>query len=221
MNKLLPHGIKKTILLLGAVMLCHFPRNTSAELLGVDLIGTGDQLLTRDTTTGTDWLDLTATLNLSARDILADIGGWQSLGFVHATTMDVRTLFLNSDPPNIVINTGANPLSPSNVRGAQRLLNLMGITFPGPSPNDFDILGNGIAGAGEPGVSLVHFADYGTTTDGTRGFFFVPDGIAPDTFRDTQVGNFLIRPIPEPSTVWLLATGMVFLSLGARKRIRS
>jgi hypothetical protein len=211
------HASKTAILLIGWIMLCLAPRNASAELLGVDLLSTGDQLLTRDTATGLDWLDLTATLNLSARDIQGGSGGWRSLGFVHATTMSVRTLFLNSDPPNVVINTGANPLSPSNVNGAQRLLNLMGITFPGPSNNDFDIVGNGIAGIGEPGVGLVHFADYGTITDGSLGFFFVPDGIAPDTFRDAQVGNFLVRPIPEPSMVWLLVTtGLLFLSFRAR-----
>src|SRR6185503_20083259 len=111
MKKLLPHATKKPLLLLGAFILCLAPGNLSAELLGVDLFAPGDRLVTRDTATGVDWLDLTATLNLSAQDILADIGGWQSLGFAHAATMDVRTLFLNSDPPNIVINTGANPLS--------------------------------------------------------------------------------------------------------------
>ncbi|TCO79633.1 putative secreted protein with PEP-CTERM sorting signal [Plasticicumulans lactativorans] len=208
------------VLLLALILSSLSPRPGSAALLGVDLLSSGDQRLTRDTATWLDWLDLTATLNLSAQDIQDGMGGWKSRGFVHATISDVRTLFLHADPPNIVINTGANPLSAANVDGAQRLLQLMGVTSPGPSDNDFDILGNGIAGVGEPGAGYAHLADYGTNTDGTLGFFFVPDGIVFDTFSDAQVGNFLIRPIPEPSAAWLLGAGLAALSGTLRNMTR-
>lgn len=60
----------------------------SASLLELDLLTAGDGLVTRDTETGLDWLDLTATLNLSYNDIEADLGGWISLGFRHATGLE-------------------------------------------------------------------------------------------------------------------------------------
>jgi hypothetical protein len=50
-------------------------------------------LITRDTETGLEWLDLTATENLSYNDIEADVGGWISLGFRHATGSEVCGLF--------------------------------------------------------------------------------------------------------------------------------
>lgn len=200
------------------------PSYASAELLPIDLFATGDQLITRDTSSGLEWLDLTATINMSAEDIRTGSGGWQSLGFGHATIAQVRALFLASDPANAVINTGENPTSTQNLSGALLLLHLLGVTHPGPSTNDFDVLGNGIAGVDEPSAGLIHFADFGTNTDKTFGFFFVPDGIAPSNFRDTQVGNFLVRyssdptPISAPSSFVLESFSLALLTTLSLRR---
>jgi len=220
MNDSLSTAGRGAIVLFGLAAWLLWPAASPGALNALDLFAGGDRLLTRDTATGLDWLDLTATMNLSARDISTGVGGWQLRGFVYATIAQVRTLFLDSDPPNVVINSGANPTSPNNVPGAQLLLNLVGITHPGPSTNEFDIVGNGIAGVGEPGPGLVHLADYGTSTDGTLGFFFVPDGTVADTFRDAQVGNFLVRPVtvPEPSGLLLFAVGVLVHRVGRRER---
>lgn len=199
------------------LLLCGTAR---AELIPIDLISAGDQLITRDTATGLDWLDLTATLNLSVQELRGGAGSWLASGFHFASSEQVRALFLNSDPGNVEINTGLNPTSPGNLVGAQRLLNLMGVTHPGPSGNDFDILGNGIAGVGEPGAGFAHFAVYGTNWEATVGYFFVPDGVAPTTFKDAEVGSFLVRvsAVPEVSQVWLFALGLAGVALGTRVR---
>lgn len=194
-----------------------------AELIPIDLISAGDQLITRDTATGLDWLDLTATLNLSVRDLRDGAGSWLASGFHFASSEQVRTLFLNSDPGNVEINTGLNQTSPGNLVGAQRLLDLLGVTHPGPSSNDFDILGNGIVGVGEPGSGYAYFADYGTNWDATVGFFFVPDGVAPTTFKDAEVGSFLVRvsAVPEVSQAWLFVLGLAGVALGTREKRRT
>jgi hypothetical protein len=43
----------------------------TATIIEVDLLTPGDALVTRDTATGLDWLDLTQTLGLSVNDIRA------------------------------------------------------------------------------------------------------------------------------------------------------
>jgi len=60
------------IILVAAVLLAHADRS-HAVLMGADLLNPGDSLLTRDTATGLDWLDLTATTNLSVNDILGGV----------------------------------------------------------------------------------------------------------------------------------------------------
>lgn len=49
-----------------------------ATLIEVDLISAGDGLVSRDTLTGLDWLDLTATTDLSYDQVEADADGWIS-----------------------------------------------------------------------------------------------------------------------------------------------
>ncbi len=193
-----------------------------AALVPMDLISVGDQLITLDTSTGLAWLDLTATMNLSVQDIRSGAGAWSARGFVYASSDQVRTLFLNADPGNVVINTGSDPTSSGNLLGAQRLLDLLGVTHPGPSGNEFDILGNGIVGVGEPGAGLAHFAVYGTNSDATVGYFFVPDGVASTSFKDPEVGSFLVlSPVPEASQTWLFALGLPLVALGASARRRA
>ena len=198
-----------------SVLLClFFSAQSSAELIAVDLMSAGDQLLTRDTRTGLDWLDLTATLGLSVGDITDDAGGWASRGFVYASTPQVQQLFLDADPSNPAVNVSA-----AKIPAALVLLDLLGVTNPGPSNNEFDVLGNGIEGVGEPGANLAYFADYGTDTAVTVGFLFVRDGTAPITFKDPMVGSFLVRTpasIPEPSTILLLTVGLMGMTVSRR-----
>jgi hypothetical protein len=56
--------------------------------------GRGDQLLTLDTATGFEWLNLTATANLSYLGVLAGFGGFVgSFGFKFATSNQVGALY--------------------------------------------------------------------------------------------------------------------------------
>lgn len=51
-----------------------------ASLLSVDLFATGDGLLTLDTSTQFEWLDLTATEGLSYDEVVAGADGWGEFG---------------------------------------------------------------------------------------------------------------------------------------------
>lgn len=64
-------------------------------LIQKDLVpGTGDQLLTLDTETNLEWLNLTATANRSTNEILGGFGGFTTThGFRYATGADLGTLY--------------------------------------------------------------------------------------------------------------------------------
>ncbi len=68
-----------------------------AVLVEVDLNTPGDGLVTRDTDTSLDWLDLTESTNLSFDQVEADVGGFISDGWRHATGAEVCALFAAAD----------------------------------------------------------------------------------------------------------------------------
>ncbi len=67
-------------------------------LVQKDLVpGRGDQLLTLDTATGLEWLNLTVTANHSYLDVLAGFGGFLGVfGFRYATSTEVGTLYIHA-----------------------------------------------------------------------------------------------------------------------------
>jgi len=179
--------------------------SASAALIALDLFTAGDGLVTRDTETGLDWLDLTATLNLSYNDVEADTGGWLSLGFRHATGSQVCGLF------------GTYAVAPAPCPGVlpvagpvTTLQGFVGITDTGPRTitsegafDDGDVsIGVGQAtllrfGAGASQSQVLVDVLYATTADGT-------------------LGHWLVRPVPEPSTGLLVAAGL--LAFASRRR---
>jgi len=83
-----------------------------AELQQIDLYSPGDALITRDTGTGLDWLDVPLTVGLSYNNIIAGSGGWIDDGWRHATTAEVCDLMQKLDaayPPTCPGDTGLLP----------------------------------------------------------------------------------------------------------------
>lgn len=65
----------------------------SAALQVVDLDSPGDGLITRDTATGLEWLDVSETSGLSYNEVEAGADGWLASGWRHATGAQVCDLF--------------------------------------------------------------------------------------------------------------------------------
>ncbi len=80
-------------------LLLVLPCAALAEIVLVDLDAPGDDLLKRDTETGLDWLDLSASavplgeVGHSVNDILAGVGGWVGRDFRYATGPEVCEFF--------------------------------------------------------------------------------------------------------------------------------
>lgn len=83
-----------------ALLLCgllSIAPKADAALISIDLFAAGDGLVTRDTATNLEWLDLTATDGESFNDVLAGLGGYTTMfGFAFATPPQVLDLLNNS-----------------------------------------------------------------------------------------------------------------------------
>ena len=71
---------------------------SNADIMAMDLFEAGDQLLTRDTASGVDLLDVGESVDLSFDDVTSGVGGWSDLGFSHATNSELRDLFHEIEP---------------------------------------------------------------------------------------------------------------------------
>jgi hypothetical protein len=74
--------MKKLFILVIAILL--FSSTAQATIIKKDLLSAGDTLITFDTDTKLEWLDVTQTLNLSFNDVQSELGvggqfdGWRA-----------------------------------------------------------------------------------------------------------------------------------------------
>ena len=202
-------GVLLAILLISSAAL--------ADLFEEDLFAPGDGLLTRDTVTLLEWLDLTSTTSVSPDEILAGAGpgpgGWVGLGFSHATTEQVKQLFLHSGPVvTIVPYPGA--YYEHNYEPAVHLTNLIGMTSP---------LSTASFGLAKYTTLPGQYDAAAIGIDRDKGAFATPYLMHPSSWSHWTTGNFLVRsydptPIPEPSTLVLLSGAIGLLLWRTRKR---
>ena len=112
-----------------------------ATFIEIDLNAPGDALITRDTASGLDWLDVTEVAGLSYNDLLSGAGGWLDAGWRWATTGEVCGLLtgLGAAPSPC---PGGRRNEPGNA--AELALALLGYTDTwgdGPGGVGSDLLG--------------------------------------------------------------------------------
>jgi hypothetical protein len=206
---------------IGLVIFC----NTSAhaEFVSIDLLAPGDGLVTHDTVTGLDWLDLTFTIGVDPQEIWDGALGLADDGWRHATTAEVCDLLgaLGTAPPTC---PGAGYLD--DYAGAQAL-DLLGITIQRSQPYGdgtlyLDELWGVFDDEGAQNPDLIGLAELSVDTH-SSGWVNTFVGVYEDGGRivslSSDKGNFLVRPVPEPSTPVQLAAGaMMLATLGWRHR---
>jgi len=149
--------IRALVLLAGITSLS----SAHATLIKSDLGAIGDGLLTVDTATGLEWLDVTATLGLSFNQAIASDFA-TSQGFKHATASEILSLFdaaaLTNSPARLA----------GNYAGGVLLVGLMG---PGIDfGNVIEIEGWYDAGAGYTSTAVIDYAK--TNTNGIASLNF-------------------------------------------------
>jgi hypothetical protein len=199
-------------LVIGALGLLLAVSPASAALIEVDLFTQGDKLLTLDTSTGLEWLDLTATEDESYNSIIGGFGGFiTSEGFRYATEAEIAALWGQA---GIVDLTGA--LVAVNRTGVELLLLLMGCT--GNCGTGFDLY-NGISAKsvipGTHALSHIQLDDDGVTARA----FLDPGSNFSDSDTSSEIGSYLVRTsvIPEPCTALLLGVRLLGLAIQQRR----
>lgn len=186
-----------------------------AALIERHLFTPGDALLTFDTSTRLQWLDLTATAGLDYNDAL-QTSFVTSMGFRFATPDDLLTLYTSAG-----IAPGS---SPDRAGGVQLLLDLLGCTTQcGTSP-----AGQGWLDMSDPLNTAYAFFQLNPRSAGVfNGEATLPTGafisrdlpansIYLNPTNGQYTGSFLVRQVPEPATLALV--GAALLGLAATRR---
>jgi hypothetical protein len=191
---------------------------SAATFISQDLVpGSGDGLITYDLQTGIEWLDITATTNVSYNQVRTGYGGYTTAdGFRFANSDQLTQLCLDAG----VTGSGFEG-NLASAPGAKQLLDLLGSTYSDVVSGSFGENYNYVSATGMvDGRSLcsltVRFRQDGSFINGTRDCGFAGPGA--DT-ASSGIGSWLVRPIPEPSTLLLVSLGLIGLSV--RDRLRS
>jgi len=192
--------------LLGAVCACIFTlfcTSTNAALIEIDLLSANDAFITRDTTTGLDWLDVTLTINRSVNEVLGGYGGFINMGFRYATTDEVMTLYMHAPIVNFVSDI------PANWPGAENLIRLMGATHGSPNDTEWS---QGFAGLNEPSIGSAYapviFSNLIESQGAGADILVVPTAF---DVADGNIGNYLVRAVPIPPALYLFGSGLLGL----------
>ena len=185
-----------------------------AILINLDRYNTGDRLITSDTITGLEWLDVTETQGMSYRDVRSDTT-LDNEGWRYATNFEVGDLF---DTYLTVGNLG-------------QMQGFFGVTSTVYDPNAGDrrythgfvefVDGSGEYGTPYGDAVIIRYVSGGTSSWFTRNY-----GTAWNPgYSELTGGNWLVRqtpepnPVPEPSTIILVGTALFGMFAFGRKKL--
>ena len=207
-----------------------------AELVSQDYLAPGDGLLTLDSQTGLRWLDVSATHGLSANQILAGAGGWNS-HFRYATYAELSALFEHAGLPTSPggkVAVSPDPAMYSAASAFNALINTAGAGASPISQTDgfYPTTGSSI------GFLRVRASLDGSFTFATYSFIEAPPGAYGGGAGDKTAtgggaggkstgnydwigpttGSMLVLAVPEPETWALLLAGLGLIAGVARRR---
>jgi len=184
MRRWIPHVLALLLLSLAS-------SSAQAQLVSRDLVpGSGDGLVTFDSATGLEWLDITETLGASFVEIADGGGGWYAAGWVHATGPQVCQLF---GTYGVAPNPCPNPTPLPEVLGSNQggVSSFLGQAFFLGLPIGL----RGFYDDGNTGDELVGVGGYSIRQQRPVAFSTtaIQDNQAASFEPSPVVGNFLVR----------------------------
>lgn len=216
-----------------AVLLTSFP--VFSALITKDLDTIGDGLLTLDTQSKLEWLDLSPTVGnqRSYNDMVSGVGGrdFYSEGFVHATGSQITNLYtsvgmtwLNSGTANTFNDAGADILASFGLFTEEGKSDLNGTSvFLYNQPDAHDTTHYISISSGNENTARADIGAYCLGAKvGCTGYFGL---LARKNGRNDSrnYGHVLVRQstsVPEPSIIALMGLGLCGLTL-VRRRIKA
>jgi len=202
--------------------------NVNAALISVDWLSVGDNSITRDNTSGLDWLDLTATTSISYDTVLAEqVAGGQFDGWRYATTDEVSTMFLSNF--GIDLYNGNTSFGPPPA-GLAQATGFFGDTIIGIGPQFTGIAGRTSDVNVFNNAHLVVGADYNSST--STFFRRIDPNLNTHYSSDISIneftGSWLVSDgawepsaVPVPAAVWLFGSGLLGLIGVAHRKGRA
>ena len=193
------------------VLLCFVFVSADAALVSVDWQTSGDNLITRDTTSGLEWLDLTVTAGMSYDSIVAQMGsGGTYEGWAYTTEAQVATFFDNAGGSGVY--TG--PSTDHQAVFDSGLLSAWSTTDAGTGYVQAEFLTVEVTGLGS------HIA--GLIRDGDNPSLDFIDTIGAGYQGDASksiLASALVRTsvVPIPAAVWLFGSALGMLGWMRRK----
>lgn len=196
--------------------------------------------ITRDTSTGLDWLDVDVSVGRTHADLTgADgsnefIAGGDFAGFRYATKVELTGAQNGPQLPSLFLSLGLSPFDYSSIAGYAAVRSLLAINgcfgacavaqyFPGVTPAAYGyIYGTILENDLSVGIaSLETFRTQGFNWGRHEpNFSPVFPGLLPPNPLPVMQGNWLVRAtvVPLPAPFALLLAGMALLGLGAQRR---
>jgi len=191
----------------------------NAAVISLDWQNSNDNLITRDTTSGLDWLDLSLTNGSSFNQTMTQMGtSGQFNGFRYATTNEVENLWANV---GIDLTAGASNGSTGSMQSGIMSMS----TFLGNNVNLFDSVNYpygalGYATNSLTDLTLTRMGAFYYTPDSGNYFEGTGDVIVGSSDISGFSGSYLVRtsPVPLPAAVWLFSSGILGLIAVARRK---
>lgn len=204
--------IAKTII--GVIATSVFPM-AEAALLSVDWKMAGDGLLTRDTATGIEWLDVNQTYNKTKNDVssLTGTGGFAE-GFRLATREDFFGLYSGAGLSTSYSEASPNATNVNYIQSARNLQNLIGYSEILNLTVSSHIMAGFLADdGGSPLYSAFGFVGVYDYFSEEKADFYRADSYWVNSPAASYIGLYLVRDVPtavsvpEPSSLALLGAG--------------
>jgi len=190
--------------------------NVNAALVAADRFVSGDGLITQDTETGLEWLDLTETVGMSYNSVTSELGdGGLFEGWRYATAVETFSLFDSAGG-----NGSYYGWSEANNGIVVPLLDLWSRTASGGGGHPFSYFLTAESHS-EGRHEYGYVSDYNHQNDVELTHDHLAINSSVDDFDSFSArGSALVRAsvVPVPAAVWLFGSGLIGLAGLARRK---